>query len=408
MGGAPLSLLYLIEQLDPRRFLPEVLFLGAGGEEVELYRRHGIPVHLRSDISIFPHARNAFLALRSLRPWEVVTRALQIVPSARRMRDFLRGRPFDLVHLNTSTLLPAGVGAAWAGLPVVWHVREPLHPGLLGLRRRLVRDCIRRCSRAILAISRFDGEPWEGESALHVVYNFVNFDQFDRRRDGRSFRHATGLPADRPIVGMLGGVIHSKGADVLVEAAARVRSTRPDVLFVIAGYPPTDAGSPSRLKRGVRRLLERSGALPSVERRVLDLMSLHGLDDTVRFVGMRSDVPDLLAACSVLVWPATVSHFARPIIEAGAMGRPVVASDLPSSRELVRHGTTGLLVPPSDADALAKAILELVGSAREARRMGDAGYALARERYDARRNASAVIAIYDSILAESAHRGVAG
>jgi len=236
----------------------------------------------------------------------------------------------------------------------------------------------------------------------------VNFDQFDRRRDGRSFRHATGLPADRPIVGMLGGVIHSKGADVLVEAAARVRSRRPDVLFVIAGYPPTDAGSPSRLKRGVRRLLERSGALPSVERRVRDLMSVHGLDETVRFVGMRSDVPDLLAACSVLTWPATVSHFARPIIEAGAMGRPVVASDLPSSRELVRHGTTGLLVPPSDAGALAEAILGLVGSAREARRMGDAGYNLARERYDARRNASAVIAIYDSILAESVHRGVAG
>lgn len=397
MGGAPLSLLYLIEQLDRKRYTPEVLFLGAGGEEVDLYRRRGIPIRLRSDISSYPHARNAHLSLRSLRPWEIVTRPLQILPSARRMRDELRARPTDLVHINTSVLLPAGLGAAWAGVPVVWHVREPLHPGTLGLRRYLVRTCIDRCSRAVIAISCFDAAPLAKGEKLHVVYNFVDFERFDRRLDGRAFRAALGLLPERPVVLMLGGLIATKGPDVLVEAAALVRRRRPDIVFVIAGLPPRGE-SPSPIKRTLRRLLEGTGFVANVERRVLALIRRHGLEGTVLFTGMRTDVPDMLAACDVLAWPATVAHFARPIIEAGAMARPVIASDFPSSREIVIEGNTGLLAPPGDPAALAGAILRLIEGPVEARRMGEAAYELARERYDARRNAAAIVSLYDAIL----------
>jgi glycosyltransferase involved in cell wall biosynthesis len=107
----------------------------------------------------------------------------------------------------------------------------------------------------------------------------------------------------------------------------------------------------------------------------------------------------MLAASDLLVWPANVSHFARPIIEAGAMARPVVASDFPSSRELVRPGETGLLVPPGDPVSLADAILRVLRNPDEERRMGEAGYRLARERYDARVNTEAIVSIYEKVLA---------
>ena len=398
MGGAPLSLLYLIEQLDRSRYLPEVLFLGTGGEEVDLYRRRGIPVRMRSDITTFPHARNAFLSIRSLRPWEVLTRPLQILPSALRMRAELRAHPVDLVHLNTSVLLPAGLGAAWAGVPVVWHVREPLHPGILGVRRSVVRRCIDFSSRAVIAISRFDAAPLTQGDKLHVIYNFVNFEKFDRRLDGASFRAELGVSKGRPIALMLGGLIASKGPDILVEAAALVRRRRPDVVFVIAGLPPRGE-SPSPVKRTLRRMLESTRFVTNVERRVLDLIRRHGLEDCVKFAGMREDVPDMIAACDVLVWPGTVSHFARPIIEAGAVARPVVASDFPSTRETVQDGETGLLVPPGNVASLAGAILRLVEHPDDARRMGEAAHRLALERYDARRNAAAIVRIYDDITA---------
>src|SRR3989442_16310 len=296
LGGAPLSLLYLIEQLDRNRYEPEVLFVGRAGEEVDLYRRRKVALRVLPDITTYPHARNAYLSLRSLRPWEIATRALQVLPSARRMRDELWARPVDLVHINTSALLPAGLAALWAGVPAAWQ-------------RRL------------------------------------------------------------------------------------------DIVCLIAGLPPR-GDSPSRIRRTVRRLVEATGFVSNVERRVVTLVRQHRLDDTVRFTGMRDDVPEMLAASAVVVWPGTVSHFARPLIEAAAMGRPVVASDLPSAREIVAPGLTGLLATPGDPRSFATAILDLIEHPGEAKRMGEAAFVSARERYDAYRNAASIISIYDEVLGQ--------
>ena len=82
------------------------------------------------------------------------------------------------------------------------------------------------------------------------------------------------------------------------------------------------------------------------------------------------------------------------------MGRPVVASDFPASRELVTEGETGLLVPPGQPGPLAEAIRRVLADPADAARMGEAGWRLAHERYDARRNAAAIVSIYEQILNE--------
>jgi glycosyltransferase involved in cell wall biosynthesis len=314
------------------------------------------------------------------------------------MHRFLRQRSFDIVHLNTALLIGEGVGARWAKTKVAWHVREQLYRGLLGLRYEAVRGIIASCSEAIIAISNCVATPWDGHPGVRVVYNFVDFGQFDRRISGEGFRRAASIPPDRPIVLMLGGVVASKGADILVEAASRIHRRRPEIHFVIAGYSPTASHSSSAVKRVLRRLAEGVRLVPNMGNRVARQMDLHGLASHVHFVGPRRDIPELLAACSVVVWPATVAHFARPIIEAGAMARPVVASDFRATREIVESGATGRLVPPGDARALAGAIVDLIEHPVEARAMGERAYAIARERYDARRNAAEVFGIYDRML----------
>jgi len=398
LGGASLSLLSLIERLDRRRYSPAVLFNCHPGSVAAPFQERGIPIDIDPGISTYPHAQGAWLGLRSLRPWEMLTRAFQVRPSARRFREFLRTHPCDLVHLNSSVQIPAAIGARDAGLPVVWHIREELHPGYTGLRRTWVRRCIERYASHVIVISEQNAAQLPPGPRTTVVYNFVDFQRFDRSVSGREFRESLDLPANAPLVGMLGGVLDSKGGDVLTEAALLVRRRRPEVVFLIAGVPP-GGESPSAVKRTLRRLVERLGIVPSAERRALELIGRHGLERTIRFLGLRRDIPEMLAACELLVWPASVSHFSRPIIEAGAMARPVVASDFPSSRELVIDGTTGLLTPPGDPHRLAEAIVRLLERPDEARRMGDAGHALARERYDPERNAEAIFAIYDSILA---------
>jgi glycosyltransferase involved in cell wall biosynthesis len=117
---------------------------------------------------------------------------------------------------------------------------------------------------------------------------------------------------------------------------------------------------------------------------------------------MRTDVPQLLAACDVLVFPSVEPHFARPIIEAGAMGKPVVASRLGGPLELVAEGETGLLVPREDPQALAEALIEVLRDPERAAALGEAGYQQAREHFNADKNAQATFALYDQLLGPGA------
>lgn len=402
LGGAAMSLLYLMQRLDRKRFAPTILFNAPPGGVVEPFARLDVPIFHDPSIGIYPHAQNARLRLRSLRPWEMFTRAVGIDPSARQFARFLQDHPQDLVHLNSSVQVPAAIGARRAGVPVVWHIREELYPGLLGLRREAVRRCIDRCAAAVVSISQRNADVLRLPEKTVVVYNFVDFKHFDRSLDRVEARRALGLPAERPIVLMLGGVVPHKGAEVLVEAAAHVRAARPDILFVVAGYAPAGGESHSKAKRMLRRSLERTGFVRNVEKEVVQLMDRHRLADTVRFIGMRREVPQLLAASDILAWPATVSHFSRPIIEAGAMGRPVIASGDPAGQELVVQGTTGLLVPPGQPLDLAAGILEILSDPEKAREMGEAGYRLARQRYDAAQNAARTFAVYERVLGRPA------
>jgi glycosyltransferase involved in cell wall biosynthesis len=404
VAGATMSLFYLLEQLDRKKYDPLVLFNSEDGPAIDMFAKGGIEVLRDPRISFYQHGTMGWLGLRSLRPWELLTRALLLPMSAHRFQHFLRQHPFDLVHLNSSVQIPAALGAKWAGVPVVWHIREVLHSGYLGLRRALVRRCIERCAGAAIAISQYDAAQLIRSDKVHIIYNFVDFRKFDRRLTGHRFRQELSIPPDSVIVGMLGGVGKVKGAQVLIQAAKQVKEDGRRVLFLIAGMPPQGAESPRWWKRSVRRACEASGLLPNVERQCQELIKKHRMGDIVRFVGVRTDVQEMLAACAVIVWPATASHFARPIIEAGAMARPVVASDFPSSRELVCDHHTGLLVPPSDAMALAKAILYLLDHPDEAQKMREAAYALALRRYDARRNAEATFSLYEKVIRENLRR----
>jgi glycosyltransferase involved in cell wall biosynthesis len=131
-----------------------------------------------------------------------------------------------------------------------------------------------------------------------------------------------------------------------------------------------------------------------------------GLENTCVRTGFVPDVEKLIAACDLVVFPSTTNHFARPIIEAGAMAKPVVASRFPILQELVKHGETGLLVPPGDVIALAGAIVALLQDPQKRTEFGERAYAIARRRYDARDNTKAVMQIYDDVIfAKRATRG---
>jgi glycosyltransferase involved in cell wall biosynthesis len=109
-------------------------------------------------------------------------------------------------------------------------------------------------------------------------------------------------------------------------------------------------------------------------------------------------VPQIIAATDIIVFPSTVPHFARPIIEASAMAKPVVASDIGGPRELVVPDETGLLIPPESPEKLAEAIISLLDNPELMIRMGEKGYQHASNKFDAKVNSERTFAVYDELL----------
>lgn len=176
-----------------------------------------------------------------------------------------------------------------------------------------------------------------------TIHNGVEVDRFSRSPPA-GLRQSISPRADRPLALTVARLHEQKGLEYLMQAAARC----PDVIFAIAGEGP--------------------------QRQLLEQMRLQlGLEDRVVLLGHRTDIPELLAACDLFVLPSINEGLPVSVLEAMASGKPVVATDIPGTREAVVSGRTGILVPPRDADAVASAISSIVRDQGLAMRMGEAG-----------------------------------
>lgn len=388
IGGAPLSLLYLIRKLDRARFEPVVLCLYESAA-ADLYRKDGIETHVARGIRTFDHSTLLWYNLR--RFWRLPARLLAFGPSVVRTRRWVERLAPDLVHLNSAQLAPCAIGASRTGVPVVWHVREQIARGYLGLRRAGLRQAIARYGDRVIAICSNDADQLIQNGKVRVVYNFVDSAHFDPALPPGTLREEFGLGADARLVVMLGGVNPAKGTEEYLQALPLVRARVPDAHFLVLGHFLGFRGN-----SGIRARLVR--ALYGYQRRIEALTRRPDIAGHVTFTGARLDVPQVMADADLVVFPSTVPHFARPLIEAGAMAKPVVASDLGGPRELVVPGETGFLVPPSEPEALADAIARVLEDPDLARRMGEAGHQRALRLYSAETNARQTVEVYEELL----------
>lgn len=393
-GGATMSLLYIIEKLDPKVFDAEVLFLGGEGPVVDLFRARGISVHLLYGISIYPHAYGAHMSFISRKPLTPFLRLFQIRDSVKKLLAFFQEHPYDIVHVNTSLLLAVGKAAKISGAKVVWHIRESLHPGIFGLRRLFVRNWIKRYADWIIAISTFEKNAVGGTNKVSIVYNYIDFKNFDKNRSPVRVQKDFKIKTDSYVVCNLGGGVHSKGADVFVKAAALVCKKYENVFFLLVGIVNTNPAK-KNLKSIAKNMM---GLKRDLSPRVLDLIKKHNLEGRVILTGTRSDIPEILAASDLLVWSATVPHFARPIIEAGAMEKPVVAAGFPNTRESLVPDVTGLLFKPGSHQDLADKIERLYLNRSLGQSLGQKGLELAERKFNSEHNFSKIEEVYLNLM----------
>ena len=187
---------------------------------------------------------------------------------------------------------------------------------------------------------------------LTVIHNGVAAPEaVDRAR----LRLDLALPARTRMVGAVGRLTEQKGMDTFLAAAGLVAERREDVHFVVAG----DGELRGALERKAREC---------------------GLTGRVSFLGFRRDVFDVLAGLDVLVYLSRWEPFANTLLEAMAVGVPVVASNVGGNAEALLGGEAGgLLVPPEDPEPAASAILELLGDPGRAREASESGRGRAEE-----------------------------
>ncbi len=175
-------------------------------------------------------------------------------------------------------------------------------------------------------------------------------------------RASLGIPDTAVAIGIIGRMVSEKGYIEFFDAASRIAPARPKVFFVAIGdrLPSDHAGSIDQALEEARRTL----------------------GSRLILTGLRSDIPDLLAALDIFTLPSYREGMPRTIIEAMMMALPVVATDIRGSREEVVDGETGLLVPVRDSVALADALQTLVDDPHTRTRMGSAGRARALALFD--------------------------
>ena len=295
-----------------------------------------------------------------------------------RLRDFFRREKVDVVHAHNQedSLVPA-TAARLANVPasfLSWHLPFPFRNRARG---RLILSLLHKRLFPISESVR-DMHIENGVAArrMEVIHHGTDVEVLGAlTADVPARRAALGLAPEDVAVGIIGRVAAEKGHRVLFEAMKLLADTHPCLRAVVVGNGPD---------------------MPAVRR---DL-ALIGMTHRALFTGFRDDVNAVAAALDIVAVPSVWAEPGSPaILQAMALGKPVVASRVGGTAELVNDSETGLLVPPSDPAALAGALSRLASSPDERRAMGAAGRARAAECFSLSLMTDRIEALYRQAVA---------
>jgi glycosyltransferase involved in cell wall biosynthesis len=220
------------------------------------------------------------------------------------------------------------------------------------------------------AIDRKVAEEGREGAPRTLIYNGVDLERYDHQEPCCTLREEYGMDADAEIVGVVGRLELEKGHPTLLEAWPLVLAEIPCAYLIIVGE-----GSRLDALREIARGL-------GVERHVI-------------FTGRRDDIPAITAALDVAVLPSYREAQGLTILEAMALARPVVASNVGGIPEMIEDGRNGLLVPPHDPAALAGAIVRLLADHQLADMIGRAGHDTVHDRFCIQMMVNSVQELYD-------------
>lgn len=375
IGGAETQLVEMARALDSR-FAPSVCCLASAGPLAERLADAGIAVTI-----IGLHSP------RQGRGWTRFLPAVARVPIdvARFVWHVRTTRPAIVHGVLMHAYVLGALAGKLTGVPVVVSSRRSQSFFKKGRPiLRLGEQVANRWTHRVVANSEAVKQDAVAAEGLHperidVIYNGVDLEVYDRVDDCTRQRLRAELRlGSGPVAIVVANLIGYKGHQYFLRAWAEVCRVVPDAVALLVGDGPVRG----QCEADAREL---------------------GIDGNVRFLGVRRDVPALLAVADLLVHPSLHEGFCNALIEAMAASRPVVATDVGGNREAVVEGVTGLLVPARDAGRLAEATLAVFRQPDRGAAWGRAGRQRVAEHFQRSSMLQQYEALYDDLLARSRH-----
>lgn len=341
------------------------------GHRVSFLVKKGSPTELAlkdsgvSILNILPHGY--------VDPWNI-----------RKIGKLLKKSDIDVVHAHFSRDL-------WVLVPALYmnkDHRTPLlltkHIGTMKPKTDLMHRWIYNRVDVIIGISRtiqqniIKTHPVVPDR-VKCVYNGVDLDAFHfRKSDRKNVRASLKIPEDAVVVGIAGRLTWWKGYREFLEMAKKVLSIRPGIWFLAVG-----GGTIGEEKEAGE---------------IMDLAKSFNLGNHLIFTGFQKNLNSFLSAMDIFVYPAYAEAFGLVLIEAMAIGLPVVSTNCDAVPEIVVDKRTGRLIPCMNSAAVTEAVMEMLEDRDKIRRFGKAGRARVRDMFDFQKMISKTVTVYTDCI----------
>jgi glycosyltransferase involved in cell wall biosynthesis len=339
-SGAENSLLHLAKYINRELFKP-IFVCPAAGE---------FPVRLKANkIEVVSHR---FGRIRDF---------IQLLKSVLTICQIQKQHKIRLLHSNgPQTNIPAAIAGKMLRIPVIWHARNLVKPGMIDLDRilKFLPDRIICNSNAIR--ERFAGKH-HFDRAVTII-NAVNLNEYTPNQYRDRTRNELGIPHHAIVLGMTSRLASDKGHEAFIKCIGHLSKAVPEVLGLIVGDHifKEDAWVPEYLK---------------------DLTVELGIANRIIFTGFRRDIVKMYDAMDIFVLGTDAEPCGRVLFEAMAMEKAVIATDSGGTPEIVLNDKTGYLYPYGNDRELTKKVLDLIKNDRLIRYFGYAGRKRVEENY---------------------------
>ncbi|HEU5361269.1 MAG TPA: glycosyltransferase family 4 protein [Candidatus Deferrimicrobiaceae bacterium] len=290
------------------------------------------------------------------------------------IRRIIREEGVDILntHSGRDSLLAGLAGRMSPRRPIIVRTRHLALPITSRISYRYLPHRVVTVSEYVRRYLVGEGVPVE---RIVAIPTGVDIRRFSPGAAAGTIREELGLSPAVPLVGMVAILRRKKGHHILLDAVPEILRAVPETVFVLAGNGPQWDN-------------------------VSGMIRNRGLVEKVFMLGLRQDVPNVIASLDLFVLPTLEEALGTSFLEAMAMEKPVVGTLTGGVPEVVEDGVNGYLVPPGDAGELARAVIAVLRDREGARRMGIEGYRIVRENYTVERMCAKMDDLYTALAGE--------